>query len=319
MHAESQATAAGETSSIGRLVPQQRPELAAGPRGAEPHRRPADHTTPPSPARRPGTVSVIIPTLNEAENIAWALARLPEGLHEVVLVDGRSTDGTIEVAQRERPDIRVVHETRRGKGAALRAGFAAATGDYIVMIDADGSMHPEEIPLYVAYLDAGFDFVKGSRFMLAGGSDDMTVVRRVGHWPLLSFVRWTFRVRFTDLCYGFVAFRRSCLPYLQLTADGFEIESELILRAVRARLRIAEVPSWELPRMNGESNLNAVRDGLRILRVLMRERFAGRTCPVATYEPREEQARVVIDLVDHSEPWAVAQRERSTTPAAESA
>ncbi len=250
-------------------------------------------------------MSVIIPTLNEAENIAWALARLPEGLHEVVLVDGRSTDGTVGAALRERPDIRVVLETRRGKGAALRAGFAAASGDYIVMIDADGSMHPEEIALYVAYLDAGFDFVKGSRFMLAGGSDDMTVVRRLGHWPLLSFVKWTFRIRFTDLCYGFVAFRRDCLPSLHLTADGFEIESQLILRAVRARLRIAEVPSWELPRMHGESNLNAVRDGLRILRVLMRERFAGRTCPVETYVRGDQQAHLVIDLVDHTEPWAL--------------
>ena len=143
--------------------------------------------------RTRGTVSVVIPTMNEADNIRWALARLPPGLHEVVLVDGRSTDGTVEAAREARPDIRVVLEPRPGKGAALRAGFEAATCDYVVMIDADGSMHPEEIALYVAYLDAGYDFVKGSRFMLAGGSDDMTLVRRLGHWPLLAFVRWTFR------------------------------------------------------------------------------------------------------------------------------
>lgn len=317
MHAQFEAGSA-DTLSVSQLLPAQRPELAGD---THPHRRPAGRAKPPRSRRRAGTVSVVIPTLNEAENIAWALARLPEDLHEVVLVDGRSTDGTVEAALRERPDIRVVLEPRRGKGAALRAGFAAATGDYIVMIDADGSMHPEEIALYVAYLDAGFEFVKGSRFMLAGGSDDMTVVRRLGHWPLLSFVRWTFRVRFTDLCYGFVAFRRSCLPSLRLSADGFEIEAELILRAVRARLCIAEVPSWELPRLNGESNLNALRDGLRILRVLMRERFAGRTCPVERYEREDEQAHRVIDLVDHSEPWALAQREPEPMPmsAAESA
>jgi len=255
-----------------------------------------DHGCGRAHGRERGTVSVIIPTLNEAENIEWALARLPEDLHEVILVDGRSTDGTVDVAREARPDLRVVLETRPGKGAALRAGFAAATGDYVVMIDADGSMHPDEIALYTAYLDAGFDFVKGSRFMLAGGTDDMTWVRRCGHWPLLAFVRWSFHVRFTDLCYGFCAFRRSCLPAMQLTADGFEIESELVLRAVRLGLHMAEVPSQELPRLHGESNLHAVRDGLRISRVLLRERFAGRRHPVGTVDG----AHLVIDLVDRS-------------------
>ncbi len=247
-----------------------------------------------------GTVSVVVPTLNEAANIGWALSRLPAGIDEVILVDGRSTDGTVEAALRMRPDVKVVRETRLGKGAALRAGFAAATGDYIVMIDADGSMHPEEIALYVAYLEAGYDFVKGSRFMLSGGSDDMTRVRKVGHWPLLAFVKYGFRVRFTDLCYGFCGFRRSCLPALRLTADGFEIESELILRAVRARLRIAEVPTWELPRLSGESNLHAGRDGLRILRVLLRERFAGARHPVGKL-PLRPGDHDVIDLVDVDE------------------
>lgn len=280
----------GDGSAATLLVPQQR----------------SSHTTPQVPRtghgrrttdrvpQRQSTVSVVIPTLNEVDNIAWALSRLPEHVHEVILVDGRSTDGTVDAARRARPDVKVVLERRPGKGAALRAGFAAATGDFIVMIDADGSMHPDEISLYAAYLDAGYDFVKGSRFMLAGGSDDMTLVRRVGHWPLLSFVRWGFRVRFTDLCYGFCAFRRSVLPALRLTADGFEIESELVLRAVRAELRIAEVPSWELPRMNGESNLHAVRDGLRILRVLLRERFAGDAHPVGPVV--REEARSVVDL-----------------------
>ncbi len=246
-----------------------------------------------------GTVTVVIPTLNEAKNIGWALSRMPEDVDEVVLVDGRSTDGTVEAARRVRPDIKVVRETRKGKGAALRAGFAAATGDYVVMIDADGSMHPREIALYVAYLDAGYDFVKGSRFMLSGGSDDMTLVRKAGHWPLLSFVKWGWRVRITDLCYGFVAFRRSCLSALRLSADGFEIETELVVRAVRARLRIAEVPTWEHPRRYGESNLNAVRDGLRIARVLVRERITPGRHPVGQVRPVE--AHLVIDLVDRTE------------------
>ncbi len=232
------------------LIPQQR-GAGAGTRPRHEHPHFSDVGMAHRRRHTRGTVSVVVPTLNEAANVGWALSRLPAGIDEVVLVDGRSTDGTVEAALRVRPDIKVVLETRPGKGAALRAGFAAANGDYVVMIDADGSMHPEEIALYVAYLEAGYDFVKGSRFMLSGGSADMTQVRRTGHWPLLAFVKWGFRVRFTDLCYGFCGFRRSCLPALRLSADGFEIESELILRAVRARLRIAEVPTWELPRLSG--------------------------------------------------------------------
>ncbi len=164
------------------LIPQQR-GAGAGTRPRHEHPHFSDVGMAHRRRHTRGTVSVVVPTLNEAANVGWALSRLPAGIDEVVLVDGRSTDGTVEAALRVRPDIKVVLETRPGKGAALRAGFAAANGDYVVMIDADGSMHPEEIALYVAYLEAGYDFVKGSRFMLSGGSADMTQVRRTGHWP----------------------------------------------------------------------------------------------------------------------------------------
>lgn len=250
------------------------------------------------------SVTVVIPTLNEAENIAWTLSRLPTGIDEVILVDGRSTDDTIDVARRARPDIRVIHEPRPGKGVALRTGFAAATGDFIVMIDADGSMHPSEILLYVAHLEIGYDFVKGSRFMLSGGSDDLTMIRRLGHWPLLTFVKRGYGVRITDLCYGFCAFRRSCLEDLALSSDGFEIETELVVRALGNRLRIAEVPSWELARLTGASNLKAFRDGRRILRILLRERFTSTRALVRAPKqlgpvlPGDGDTPRLIDLTD---------------------
>ena len=156
-----------------------------------------------------GKVSVVIPAKNEAANIAWVLQRIPPMVHEVVLVDGHSTDSTVEVASRLRPDIVVVHEERRGKGAALQAGFAAATGDIVVMLDADGSMHPGEIIRYIVMLVSGFDFVKGSRFMPGGGSSDITRVRRLGHRGLLGLANFIYRTRYTDLCYGYCAFRRT--------------------------------------------------------------------------------------------------------------
>ena len=219
------------------------------------------------------SVTLVVPALNEAENIGWVLERVPSVVDEVILVDGDSVDDTVEVARRSRPDIRVVRQRGRGKGCAVRTGFQVARGDYIVMIDADGSMDPEEIPSFVDALDLGYQFVKGSRHVAGGGSEDLTRVRELGNRALVSCVNLAFLVSLTDLCYGYIALRRDIVPQLSLTSRGFEIETELVLRAVKTRLSIAEVPSIELPRRHGESNLNAFRDGKRVLRRLIRERL----------------------------------------------
>ena len=215
------------------------------------------------------TVSAVIPALNEAKNIEWVLERVPEGVDEVLVVDGRSTDGTIDVALRARPDARIVSELAPGKGAALRAGFAEARGDYVVMLDADGSMEPGEITRHVAMLDEGFDLVKGSRFIDGGGTTDISRLRAFGNFWLLGLANYFLGCRFSELCYGFMAFRRDVLPRLQLSADGFEIETQIVAHAVLAGLRIAEVPSFEAPRRSGESNLRTFRDGTRVLRELL--------------------------------------------------
>jgi glycosyltransferase involved in cell wall biosynthesis len=219
------------------------------------------------------TTSVVIPTLNEERNLAWVLARLPGDLHEVIMVDGGSTDDTVELAQTVYPEIRVVIEHRPGKGAALRAGFAEATGDYVVMLDGDGSMNPSEIPRFIWALEHGCDLVKGSRFAPGGGTSDMTVIRRTGNGALMAAVNVLYRTRFSDLCYGYMAFRRDRLPLLRLDSDGFEIETEMVARAVIAGLRIGEVPSFENERGCGHSHLRPWRDGRRVLSTLLAERF----------------------------------------------
>ena len=217
------------------------------------------------------TVSVVIPALNEEENLRYVLPRIPNWVHEVILVDGLSTDRTVIIAQSLRPDIIVVEESRRGKGAALRAGFQAASGDIIVMLDADGSTDPGEIPLFVSALLAGADFCKGSRFMQGGGTADMSVIRALGNWALTQCVRFLFGARYSDLCYGYNAFWRRVLPQLDPDSDGFEIETLLNVRAVRKGLRVAEVPSFEHARIFGESHLSALRDGFRVLATILRE------------------------------------------------
>lgn len=224
-----------------------------------------------SSPRRP-SISVVIPAKNEAANIGWVLARIPDVVDEVIVVDGLSGDGTLAVAKSIRPDVIVVHETRPGKGAALRAGFAAATGDYVVMFDADGSMDPGEIGRFVDALEAGVDLVKGSRHTAGGRSTDITPLRHIGNMALLRMANAVYGARFSELCYGYMAFRRATIDSLRLDARGFEVEAQIVSRALRAGLRVVEVPSTESRRMNGSSNLRPVRDGSRVLWTIIRER-----------------------------------------------
>jgi glycosyltransferase involved in cell wall biosynthesis len=232
---------------------------------------------------RPGTiapdapaVTAVIPTLNEAENIGWVLRRLPPVVEEVILVDGLSTDGTIEAALAARPDVVVVRAEQRGKGAALQAGFAAARGDIIVMLDADCSMDPAEIDLFVTLLRPDVDLVKGSRFMPGAGTSDITPLRRLGNDVLRALVNRLYGAHFTDLCYGFIAFRRSSLDGLRIDAPGFEVETQIAVHALLANMRIDEAPSFEYARRDGVSKLHPYRDGSRVLWTITREHRAMR-------------------------------------------
>jgi glycosyltransferase involved in cell wall biosynthesis len=223
--------------------------------------------------------------LNEERNLPYVFDRLPENVDEVILVDGGSVDRTIEVARQLRPSVIVVKQTRTGKGNALACGFAAATSDIIVMIDADGSTDPAEIPRFVAALTAGADFAKGTRFHPDGGSDDITPLRRIGNAGLNGLVNLLFRTHFSDLCYGYNAFWRRLLPSMalpeigtpapadggKLWGDGFEIETLINVRVAAAGYSIEEVGSYEAERRYGQSNLNTFRDGFRVLRTVLTE------------------------------------------------
>jgi glycosyltransferase involved in cell wall biosynthesis len=235
-------------------------------------------------------VSCVIPALNEERNIAWVLERLPAVVDEVILVDGDSTDDTVAVSVEARPDIRIVGQDRRGKGAALRAGFEAARGDVVVMIDADRSMDPFEIQRFLDRIDEGYDLVKGSRFMPGAGTTDMEPIRKWGNGVLRNMVNTLFGAEFTDLCYGYIAFRRDVLERLALQTDGFEIETEIIVRALNTGLNIAEVPSFEAPRAHGESNLRTWRDGRRVASTLLRHRFSRRAGQSVTLDLQRAEA-----------------------------
>jgi glycosyltransferase involved in cell wall biosynthesis len=249
-------------------------------------------------------VSVVIPTLNEARNLPHVFALLPPALHEVIIVDGRSEDDTIAVARRLRPDARIITQSRSGKGNALACGFAAATGDIIVMVDADGSADPKEIPQFVSALLDGADFAKGTRFAAGGGSSDITRLRRAGNWVLSSMVNLLCGTKYSDLCYGYNAFWRRHVPVFGLDAestipagggrlwgDGFEVETLINIRIAHAGLNIAEVPSYEHERIHGVSNLNAFSDGLRVLRTILVERSYSKRRAASARMPRAHAPR----------------------------
>ena len=242
------------------------------------------------------TTSVVIPTLNEAANLPHVLERLPAFVDEVVIVDGHSIDDTIAVARGIRPDVRVVLQDARGKGNALACGFAAAQGDVIVTLDADGSADPREIPAFVGALLSGADFAKGTRRIQGGGSHDMTHLRRVGNGALTWLANRLHGTHYSDLCYGYNAFWRRCLPLLDVDVDGFEVETLVNLRAAKAGLRVTEVASFELARIHGKSNLKTFGDGWRVLRTILREwvpkRHRGRyAAPDRLHAGRREGAR----------------------------
>jgi glycosyltransferase involved in cell wall biosynthesis len=227
------------------------------------------------------TISVIVPAMNEAANLPHVLPRIPTDVLEVILVDGNSTDDTVAVARSVLPSVRIVKQHGRGKGAALRTGFAAARGDIIVMLDADGSTAPEEIPSFVRALTDGADFAKGSRFLAGGGTADMQLYRKLGNATFVAMVRALFGGGYTDLCYGYNAFWRQVVPQLGLDGDGFEIETMMNVRALKIGLRVVEVPSFESHRIHGESNLHTIPDGMRVLRTIIRERLSGPVRAVA--------------------------------------
>lgn len=251
--------------------------------------RSAGDPTIQRPQRPFARVSVVMPTLNEAANLPHVFARLPmEEIFEVIVVDGRSVDDTRAVARQLLPDVRIIMQQGTGKGNALACGFAAARGDIIVMLDGDGSTDPAEIPQFLDELYAGADFAKGSRFMNGATSRDITWLRGAGNRMLNTAVNLLYGTEYTDLCYGYNAFWRDVRDTINVNCDGFEVETLINVRVAKAGLRVAEVPSTEEERIYGVSKLHPIRDGLRVLRTILRERLRCRASEPISAPPFTE-------------------------------
>lgn len=216
-------------------------------------------------------ISVVIPTLNEVDNIKHVFPNIPHFIDEVIVIDGGSEDGTIEEILKYRQDAVIVVEKKAGKGIAIRKGFEIATGDLIIMMDADGSHDPDELPALIKPVLNGYDVAKASRLLPGGGSDDFTLFRKIGNKIFITMVNTMYGARYTDLCYGYRVFKREALTRMSCRSDGFEIETEQSIRMIKTGLKVMEVPSFEASRKCGNSRLNSIKDGFRILKTILTE------------------------------------------------
>src|SRR4051794_22167604 len=217
-------------------------------------------------------VSVVIPCLNEAENIEECVTRARSVMREhgiageVVVADNGSEDGSAALASGA--GARVVHEPRRGYGSAYLAGFEAAQGDYIVMADADMTYDWNEIPRFVEHLDAGGELVMGDRMDNIQPGAMPWLHGYVGNPILSGVLNVFFKTGVRDAHCGMRGFRREILPRLDLRTTGMEFASEMVIRASKERMDIRQFPIEYHPR-GGESKLSSFRDGWRHLRFLL--------------------------------------------------
>lgn len=217
------------------------------------------------------TISIVVPTLNESKNIKYLFSNIPDFVDEIVVVDGNSTDGTRDEVIKYRNDAKIIIENRLGKGQALKTGFENASGDIVVIMDADGSHDPKELPRLLEPVLDGYDASHGSRLLPGGGSNDFSVFRKLGNRMFVSLVNYMYGSEYTDLCYGYRAFKKDAIDKMTCTSKGFEIETEQSIRVRKAGLKVKEIPSFESQRIHGNSNLNSFKDGWRILDVIVRE------------------------------------------------
>jgi len=215
-------------------------------------------------------ISVVIPTKNEEKNLPTVLKELPKYIEEIIVVDGNSSDDTVKIAKRY--GAKVLYESI-GKGYALRKGMEAANGDIIITMDADCSHRCVEIGLLVEAIKSGFDIAMGSRFIQGGGTEDMPFLRVLGNKFFVLLVNSIWNTNYSDLCYGYRAFRKNCITKLQLKSDGFGIETEIAIKAAKKHLRTIEIPSYEKVRNHGEGKLRTFADGFKILKTIMNEIF----------------------------------------------
>ncbi len=222
-------------------------------------------------------LTIIVPAHNEEKNLPSVLSCIPKlpQIVEVLLVDGHSGDNTEKVARQVLSDITILQQKRTGKGDAIVCGAHVAKGDHFLVLDADGSQRPQEIPLYIKKAEEGYDLVKGSRYMKGGGSDEDTFDRKLITGTAQFIANSLWRTSFSDICYGMFLINRQKFLELDIHSLRHDVEWEIMAKAKRHGLKIIEIPASEVRRISGHSHVSYIRDGQLIARTVFREFFKG--------------------------------------------
>ncbi|MBI3007943.1 MAG: glycosyltransferase [Candidatus Omnitrophica bacterium] len=229
-------------------------------------------------------VSVIVPSLNEAgaiEEILRGISR--ENVDEILVIDGNSTDGTIEIVKGM--GYRLLMQSRKGLGNAIQEGIKNTNGEIIIIVDADGSHETRDIPKLVEKIKEGYDLVVGSRYISGPGlrglfwcnrqssSYDDTFIRELGNRIFTYLCRKIYHLEVHDILMGFKAFRREIFKKINLAESGQQFDAEIIIKAQKAGFKIGEVPTTEHKRTYGKSKLSVPYHGFKVLWVVIREMF----------------------------------------------
>ncbi|MEK6867605.1 MAG: glycosyltransferase family 2 protein, partial [Nanoarchaeota archaeon] len=204
-------------------------------------------------------ISVIAVNLNEEHTIKKVLTTIPSYIDEVIVVDGHSKDNSPTIAKEL--GFSVILQEGKGRGAAFKTGFKHVSGDIIVMLSTDGNERPADIDKLIQKMNEGYDLVIASRFG-QGKSHDVTFIRNIGNWGLTALINIASGLSLQDSQNGFRAIRRTALDNMNISANGFDIEAEMTLKAGKLGLKVAEVPTVEDEREFGVSNLRTFRDQL---------------------------------------------------------
>jgi len=210
-------------------------------------------------------VTLQIPTLNEAGSLAKTLKQVPrEAINEILVIDGHSIDDTIKIA--ESLGCRAILQPKKGYGNAMKYGFTQAKGDIIIIMDADGSPQPKDIPRLIKKMGEGnYDMVLGSRYLPGGGSQDDTLIRYIGNKLFTRITNLRHGSKFSDSLYMFAAMKKDMLLNLGLKSEDFALCIEILVKAHKKGYKIGEVPCFERVRFASESRVNALTDGIKIL------------------------------------------------------
>ena len=216
------------------------------------------------------SVSLIILTLNEIDGLKTMMPRIKkEWVDEIVVVDGRSTDGTIEEAKKQ--GYKVVVQEITGRGEGFRTGLNNSNGNIIIYFSPDGNEIPEDIPNLLKKQKEGYDQVIASRFSIDSVSHDATFIRRLGNNMFTWIINKIFGSNVDDAVNGYRLITRECMEDLATRAKNFEIEIEMTIRATKKGYKIAEIPTVEPKRTSGTAKLNTVIDGLKYVKLILRE------------------------------------------------